>query len=144
VRFLADVYIPFYLFQIDITNRGRTESRVLGIDAVSGSLDPYDFDLADSTTVLQIETNNSIAPGLSANEVSTVCVEKVRRILFNRGFFRLQHPAIAASFTFRTWWVPYWVAFHGVKRNVSLSVIDAVRRRFEGAKVRTLLKDWLQ
>ena len=144
LRLLADVYIPFYLFQIDISNRMRTESRVLGIDAISGSLDPYEFTRADATALSRIETNNSLAPRLAANEINKVCVEKIRRILFNRGFFRLQHPAIAASFTSKTWWVPYWVAFHGVEQNVSLSVIDAVRRRLEGAKVRTLLKDWLQ
>ena len=56
----------------------------------------------------------------------------------------MQHPSIAASYASKTWWVPYWVAFHGEDSRVSLSVIDAVRRRVEGAKVRALLKDWLQ
>jgi hypothetical protein len=144
LRLLADVYIPFYLFQVEITNGMRTETRMLGVDAISGLLDPYEFTLADTTVLLQLESNNSLAPRLAANEINKVCVEKARRVLFNRGFFKLQHPRIAASYTSRTWWVPYWVAFHGTDRNLSLSVIDAVRRKFEGAKVRTLLRDWLQ
>ena len=144
LRLLADVYVPFYLFRIEITNGRRTEARVMGIDAIVGSLDPYEFDDSDSAQLTLIDSSNFLPPRLPENQAAQQCVEKVRRILFNRGFFRMQHPSVAASYACKIWWVPYWVAFYGKDSALSLSVIDAVRRRFEGAKVRALLKDWLQ
>ncbi len=39
LRSVADFYIPFQLFQVEISNRGKIDQRVFGLDAVSGSLD---------------------------------------------------------------------------------------------------------
>jgi hypothetical protein len=144
LRLLAVVYIPFRLFQIDITNHGHTETRLLGVDAITGSLDPYDFERErDSTKLILIGTRNSLAPRLNERCAAQMAVDKTRRILFSRGFFRMRALKIVATYASETWYVPYWVAFHGANSKASVSVIDAVRRRFEGAKVRTLLQDWL-
>jgi hypothetical protein len=40
-------------------------------------------------------------------------------------------------------YVPYWVGFRGRGSRARLAVIDAVRRKPEGAKVRQLLRTWL-
>jgi hypothetical protein len=40
-------------------------------------------------------------------------------------------------------YVPYWVGFRGRGVRARLAVIDAVRRKPEGAKVRQLLRAWL-
>lgn len=144
LRLLADVYIPFHLFQVDITNHGRTETRLLGIDAITGSLDPYDFERApDSAKLVLIDTNNSLPPKLDERRAAQLAIEKTRRILFSRGFFRMRDLKISTSYTSETWYVPYWVGFQGANSKASLSVIDAIRRRFEGAKVRRLLQEWL-
>jgi hypothetical protein len=39
--------------------------------------------------------------------------------------------------------IPYWIGFRGSDDRVRISVIDAVRRRPEGAKVRRLVEEWL-
>ncbi len=44
LRSVADFYIPFQLFQVEISNRGKIDQRVFGLDAVSGSLDLYHFE----------------------------------------------------------------------------------------------------
>src|SRR5690242_16713660 len=98
LRLLADVYVPLHLFRIDITNRRRTETRVLGIDAIIGSLDLYEFNGADSAKLTLIDSNNFLPPRLNENQAAQLCIEKTRRILFNRGFFRMQHPSIAATY----------------------------------------------
>jgi len=43
LRSLAEFYIPFRLYRVRIVNRGREEQRVFGLDAVTGSLDLYQF-----------------------------------------------------------------------------------------------------
>ncbi len=40
-------------------------------------------------------------------------------------------------------YIPYWVGFRGRGIRARLAVIDAVRRKPEGAKVRQLLQAWL-
>src|SRR5207237_10932835 len=44
LRSVADFYLPFQLFQVEISNRGKIDQRVFGLDAVSGSLDLYHFE----------------------------------------------------------------------------------------------------
>jgi len=40
VRSVADFYIPFRIFEVEISNGGKKDRRILGLDAVTGSLDP--------------------------------------------------------------------------------------------------------
>jgi len=40
-------------------------------------------------------------------------------------------------------YIPYWVGFRGRGAQARFVVMDAVRRRIEGAKVRNLLQTWL-
>ena len=44
LRSVADFYIPFRLFQIEILNGGKRDLRIFGLDAVNGSLDLYHFE----------------------------------------------------------------------------------------------------
>src|SRR5437868_14304886 len=44
LRSVADFYIPFQLFQVEISNRGKIDQRVFGVGVVSGSLDLYTFE----------------------------------------------------------------------------------------------------
>jgi hypothetical protein len=144
IRLLADVYIPFHLFRIDITNGGRADTRVLGVDAVAGSLDPYDFGQGlDDAAFMVIDTRNSLAARLNEGQTARLAIEKTRRVLFSRGFFRMWNLKITATPISETLHVPYWVGFQGTDTKASLSVMDATRRRFEGVKVRRLLQDWL-
>ncbi len=41
---VADFYIPFRLFQVEILNGGKRDQRIFGLDAVNGSLDLYHFE----------------------------------------------------------------------------------------------------
>jgi hypothetical protein len=39
--------------------------------------------------------------------------------------------------------IPYWLGFRGSGNHARLIVMDAVRRRMEGAKVRRMVESWL-
>jgi hypothetical protein len=144
LRLVADVYVPFHLLRIDITNGGRADTRILGMEAVTGSLDPYDFDRGpDSAELVLIDTRNSLEPRLDEKQAAHMSIDKTRRVLFSRGFFRMRDLKITATCLSKTLYVPYWVGFQGANSKTYLSVIDAIRRRFEGGKVRRLLQDWL-
>jgi hypothetical protein len=144
VRSIADFYIPFALFQVMVSNAGKEETSILGLDSVSGLLDPYQFDqVPDASKLVSIDTRNYPDSRLDPERGRELLVERVRRLLFQRGFFRMRDLRIEVSPLRAEVCVPYWVAFRGRGARAHISVMDAVRRRMEGAKVRQVLESWL-
>jgi hypothetical protein len=144
VRSVAEFFIPFRLFQVGILNSGKRDQRVLGLDAVTGSLDLYYFEqLPGSGEVIVVETRNCPLGLLDDARAMELIIAKVRRVLFTTGFFRMRNLEISAQPVPGEICIPYWVGFRGRGTQARFVVMDAVRRRIEGAKVRALLKTWL-
>jgi len=144
LRSVAELYIPFRFFRVQIHNRGILEERMVAIDAVNGSLDLYQFEhLPAESETISLETRNCPAAGLPDEQAVDLVVANLRRILYSRGFFRVRDLQITATPLAIEIHIPYWIAFRASGAYTRLSVIDAVRRRFEGAKVRRLVENWL-
>lgn len=144
LRSVGDVYIPFRLFQLDVTDANKHARHFLALESVNGALDLYHFDqIPSSSEVIVLETRNCPLAELDDSRAAELVVEKFRRVLFSRGFFRLRTPQISAVPLPGEIHIPYWVGFRGHGSRARLEVMDAVRRRYEGAKVRKLLKHWL-
>lgn len=145
VRSLAELYIPYRLFQVNIRSAGREQNQTFALDAVRGALDLYQLPaLADNGQFMTLETRNALPSGLDESQAAERLIEKVRRMVFTRGFFRVRDLKIEAIPIPGEICVPYWVCFRGSQDYVHLAVLDAVRRRPEGAKVRRLVEEWLR
>ncbi len=139
---IAPVYIPFRLFDVTIDNGGNCQRLIAALDAVTGALDLYRFD-SIPTDFVEVETRNRPHPRLNNAEPAQLVKDKVRRMIFTQGFFRVRQLSIRVEHVPGDIYIPYWV---GIRKNGGrprLSVMDAVRRRMEGAKVRNLLESWL-
>jgi hypothetical protein len=90
-----------------------------------------------------LETRNAAPPTLDETAAAQMLTDKVRRLLFLHGFFRLRNLEIQVEALPETVHLPYWVGFYGSGQDATLRVIDAVRRRPEGAKMRHALRHWL-
>jgi hypothetical protein len=144
LRSVAEFYIPFHLFQVEIFNRGRRDSRFFGLDGVNGSLDLYHFEhLPGPEDVIVLETRNCLPAVLDHALAEELMIAKVRRLIFSTGFFRIRHLRISAERIPGEIHIPYWVGFRGHVVRARFAVLDAVRRQIEGAKVRRLLESWL-
>jgi hypothetical protein len=144
LKSVADFYIPFRLFQVEIVNGGKREQRIFGLDAVNGSLDLYHFEqLPGEREVIYFETPNHSEPLLDDAEATKLVIAKVQRLLFSTGFFRIRNLRISAEPVAGEIYIPYWVGFRGRGVRARFVVMDAVRRKMEGAKVRHLLQAWL-
>jgi hypothetical protein len=144
LKSVADFYIPFRLFQVEILNGGKRDQRVFGLDAVNGSLDLYHFEqLPGEREVIYLETRNHSEPLLDEAEAKKIVTAKVQRLLFSTGFFRVRNLRISAESVAGEIYVPYWVGFRGRGVRARFVVMDAVRQKMEGAKVRHLLQAWL-
>jgi hypothetical protein len=148
LREIADVYVPYHLFRVEITNRARHETAYFALDAVRGMLDLYQFHFEHGTEDLDlvtVESRNRIPATLGVAEASETITDAVRRILFLRGVYRLHTPRLAVHREPVDLHVPYYLGFYGESNGAvaRLRVLDAVRRRFEGAKARALFEAWL-
>jgi hypothetical protein len=140
---LGDIYIPYRLYQVKVDDYRVRSARFLAVDAISGGLDPYEF--AESPLherCAEVETANYLPTQLAEAHTRTLVSEKVRRLLFSTGFFRLVKPAITMDLI-GEFHIPYWAGFYGEAHNVSVLMLNAVRGTIEGSKASNLLKTWL-
>jgi hypothetical protein len=144
LRATAEVYVPFRIFRVKINNgRGRQEI-LLAIDMVCGAFDLYALEEVPSPDrMIRVGSRNRPAPLLDGQRAHDLLIERVRRLIFRQGFFRIRGFRIEAEPVDRELHIPYWVGFFGSGERVHLSVLDGVRRRMEGAKVRHFLRQWL-
>jgi len=141
LRALADVYIPYRVFRSEIRNGRLQETRLFGLDAVEGSLDVYNFGDRIPQTI-SVETGNRLEPALDIAKAQELLGDKLRRLIFRRGFFRVRELSIRLE-AVEQLYIPYWAGFCGPDNRVHLTIMDAIRRRLEGAKVRHLVHRWL-
>lgn len=141
LRKLAEVHIPFQLFRISVADAIVNSEVLLAIDLVRGTLDPYSFDTQPELSACAAK--NPLPAKLSETDAAEIALTQGQRLLFSKGFFRLRNPKISVEAVGDVFYVPYWVAFYGAGEQATFTVLDAVRRRVEGNKVRTLIRDWL-
>ena len=144
LRSIADFYIPFRVFEVDITNSGKTDRRLIAVESVSGMLDLYQFEhLPRNKEIMDITTRNCLEARLGNDDAKKLLIEKLRRVLFSKGFFKLRSLEVTATPLPGDLHIPYWVGFRGRGSRVRITALDAMRRTLEGAKVPRLLEQWL-
>ena len=145
LRSVADVYVPLYLFQVEIENRGAQHNSVLGLDAVAGTMDPYRFDkVPDGDETFELHTRNWLSATLQLEDAERLLLGKVQRYMYQQGFFRLREVRTTLRVVPTNLHIPYWLGFYGAEERAKIAVIDAVRRSREGAKARTMFESWLK
>jgi hypothetical protein len=113
-------------------------------DAVSGLLDLYEFNAAPADAELvTVTTRNAPATRLEVHIAQERLENKVRRAIFQTGFFGVRGLQIRTRPLDVEFHVPYWLGFFGHGERATLQAMDAVRRTFEGAKARAVFSDWL-
>jgi hypothetical protein len=144
LRQIAAAYLPFRLYQVDVMNRGTTKQTLYAADLVSGVLDLYEFGAAPSDAELQsVTTRNAPTARLDGQLALQLLENKVRRAVFQTGFFGVRGLEIRTRALDCEFHVPYWLGFFGHGERATLQAMDAVRRTFEGAKARAVFNDWL-
>jgi hypothetical protein len=140
---IAEVYVPFHLYHVNYDLGREHQSRLFAIDAVEGSLDLFEFPAAPKQDeLLQIETKNALPVSLSDVAAEDLLREKVLRVIFQQGFFKLRDANLTILRVPLDLHLAYWLAFHGTN-TARCRVLDATRNRIEGAKASALFESWL-
>lgn len=141
LRRIADVYVPYFLFRIKC---GNAQPRLFAMDAVDGSLDLFEFPRIPEEGEFQLARDrNRLKATLSEEQASGLLRDKALRIIFQQGFFQLRNAHLEITFVPCELHLPYWLGFYGHENSARCRVMDAVRRRIEGAKASAFFEHWL-
>ena len=141
---IAAAYVPFRLYQANYQFGRASHTRFFAMDDVDGSLDLFEFPRAPGPAALEdTQTRNYLRPSLDPPRAESLLREKVLRILFQQGVFKIRDPQLTISRQGEVFFIPYWLAFYQKNGMLGCRVMDAVRRRMEGAKAATFFEQWL-
>ena len=141
LRSVAAIHIPFRLFEVAITNGGSSQTEFFALDVVNGTLDVFRFDSVPDTEL--VESRNVLDVAVDDNKANDLVLSAVRRALYSHGFFKMRDLHLKAAALPGDLYAPYWVGLRGRSQDVHLEVLDAVRRRMEGGKMRQMVSEWL-
>jgi hypothetical protein len=141
---IADAYVPFWIYRVRYEMAQSTATRLFALDAVRGSLDLFEFPRVPADDELvAIESRNRLIPRLEEITARELLREKVLRVIFQQGFFKLRALKVEIERVPMELHMPYWLGFYGGTGLVRCRVMDAVRRRIEGAKASAFFEQWL-
>jgi hypothetical protein len=141
---IAEAYVPYRGYRVRYNMAGVVHSRFFALDGVTGSLDLFEFPKApDGEQLIDVQTRNHLPSSLSSAAADDLLRDKALRAIFLQGFFKLRGGRINVTREGPEFYIPYWLGFHGTANMVRCRVLDAVRRRIEGAKATALFEQWL-
>jgi hypothetical protein len=143
LRRIADVYVPYWLYHVHYQMGRSAHTTLFAIDAVNGSLDLFTFPrVPDAKDLVTIHTRNRMMPSPQHTDAEALLRQKVLRVIFQQGFFRVRDLKLEIALEPLELHVPYWLGFYG-NTVARCRAMDAVRRRIEGAKASALFESWL-
>jgi hypothetical protein len=144
LRRIASAYVPFWVYRVRYEMNRSSEDRLFALDAVDGSLDLFSFaHLPSGNELHAVETRNFLEPGLAEANGQCLVRDKVLRVIFQQGFFKLRSKELEIRREPVEFYMPYWLGFYQGRGPVRCRVLDAVRRRVEGAKASAFFEQWL-
>jgi hypothetical protein len=141
---IAEAYVPFWVFRVRYEIGKARKTRFFALDAVHGELDLFEFPRVPADEELvTVETRNQLVARLQPGAAEEILRTKVLRVLFQQGFFKLHSLKLEIERMPMELHLPYWLAFYGSNGTAKCRVMDAVRRRIEGAKASSFFEEWL-
>ncbi|HVO57564.1 MAG TPA: hypothetical protein VMT51_07715 [Dongiaceae bacterium] len=141
---IAEAYLPYRVYRVRYRMGGAQHAHLFALDAVEGSLDLFEFAAPPAESELvQVATRNHPRIALDEGRAERLLREKVLRVVFQQGFFKLRKSNLEVELLPGQIHLPYWLGFYGHEKSLRCRVLDAVRRRIEGAKAAALFEQWL-
>src|SRR5256884_526727 len=125
---------------------GIRDVAVTGVQtcALPISLDLFEFpQIPGEGELLTRPSRNLLGAALSEERAAGLLRDKVLRVIFQQGFFKLRDPRIEITRVPCELHLPYWLGFYERSGSVRCRVMDAIRRRMEGAKASAFIEQWL-
>lgn len=144
LRSLADVYVSFRLYNVEVKNGKHNSRHLVAVDCVNGTLDPLRFDrIPSDSEIVRIETRNALVPKLEETVTREIASQHIRREAYRTGFLSATPIQLRAEQPALEFYLPFWIGFFGHGEVARLRVLDALNHRFHGAKARAFFEAWI-
>lgn len=144
LRSIADVYVPFRLYRVEVEDDKRPLTHLIAVDCVDGTLDPYRFDfIPDENKFVRFETRNALEQALEETKTREIASQHIRKETYHRSLLTLSPIRWRAELLSPEFYMPYWIGFFGGDQIARLRVLDGVSRQIQGAKARAFFGTWL-
>jgi hypothetical protein len=143
-RIVTDFYIPYRFFRMTRNDGRPSRDALIAADAVTGKLDLIQFDrLPEEWRRTTVDTAMVAEERVNEEEAYRQVRESMARSIFMKGFFRLSRVSVEIELAARLH-IPYWVGVYERNDRAHLEIINALRGRFEGAKLREMVTEWFR
>jgi hypothetical protein len=141
---IAEAYVPYQFYEVSYVMARAPLKRLFAMDVVDGSLDLFEFpQLPSPQQLVTTETRNCVESSLPTGAADKLLREKALRVVFQQGFFKVRETSLKFVRLPDIVHLPYWLGFYSSGAIVRCRVMDAVRRRIEGAKASAFFEQWL-
>jgi hypothetical protein len=141
---IAEAYVPYQFYEVSYVMARAPQTRLFAMDVVDGSLDLFEFpQLPSRRQLMTTDTRNRVEPSLSPGAADELLREKALPVVFQQGFFKVSEASLNFCRKPDIVYLPYWLGFYAHRDIVRCRVMDAVRRRIEGAKASAFFEQWL-
>jgi hypothetical protein len=141
---IAEAYVPYQFYEVSYVMARASQKRLFAMDVVDGSLDLFEFpQLPSPQQLFTTETRNRVESSLPTGAADKLLREKALRVVFQQGFFKVRETSLKFVRLPDIVHLPYWLGFYSSGGIVRCRVMDAVRRRIEGAKASAFFEQWL-
>jgi hypothetical protein len=143
-RIVTDFYIPYRFFRLTRSDGRSSTDTFIATDAVTGKLDLIQFDrLPEEGACMPVDTAMVAEERVAEEEAYRLVRESMMRSIFLKGFFKLSRLNVEIELAASAH-ILYWVGVYERNERAHLEIINALRGRFEGAKLRELVAEWFQ
>jgi hypothetical protein len=137
----ALVAVPLAVFRVKCGANHESES-FYAIDLVRGGLDP--IELPGFPGLPLCDHDQAVLPcNISEAEARQRLIDRLRRLAYRRGFFRIREMSFHAQPAGRVA-MPYYIGLFGYGERASLQVTNAVTGQREGMRAVALITEWLR
>jgi hypothetical protein len=143
-RIVTDFYIPYRFFRLTWGDRRSSTDTFIAADAVTGKLDLIQFDrLPKEGACMAVDTAMVAEERVDEEEAYRLVRESMMRSIFMKGFYKLSRLNVEIELAASAH-ILYWVGVYERNERAHLEIINALRGRFEGAKLREMVTEWFQ
>jgi len=144
LQMVTDFYIPYRFFRMYRSDRRSSTNTFLAVDAVTGKLDLIQFDRQpEEGSCLTVDTAMVAEERVNEEETYRLVRESMMRSIFMKGFFKLNRVNVEIEMI-TSLHIPYWMGVYERDDRAHLEIINALRGRLEGAKMREVVAEWFQ
>ena len=143
-RIVTDFYIPYRFFRMTWSDGRSSNDAFIAADAGAGKLDLIQFDrLPEEGACMAVDTAMVAEERVYEEEAYRLVREGMMRSIFMKGFFKLSRVNVEIELAASAH-ILYWVGVYERNERAHLEIINALRGRFEGAKLREIVTEWFQ